>query len=145
MTASETLKVHSLHGEFAAEVDVRIVDALEHPQTLASIKALWQKTPVLVFRRQSIEENELVRFSALPTKSFEVSQYTTHTVQSSVLQNDIKKDISSHDIHDNNNHNHNHSDVSASTEIPKSNRRNRWGPTVVPNSIVSSGLVAGNV
>ena len=89
----------------------------------------------------------------LPTKSFEASQYTTHTVQPSVLQNIIRKDISSHDVHDNNNNNHSHnnnnnnhhSDVSASTEIPKTNRRNRWGPTVVPNSVLSSGPVAGNI
>ena len=63
MNATETLKARSLHSEFAAEVDVRIVDVLDDPAAMASIKALWQKNPVLIFRRQSMEEDELVRFS----------------------------------------------------------------------------------
>ena len=39
---------------------------------------------------------------------------------------------------------HPSSDVIASADPPKSNRRNRWGPTVVPNSVVSSSSIAGN-
>jgi hypothetical protein len=38
---------------------------------------------------------------------------------------------------------HPSSDVITSTDPPKSNRRNRWGPTVVPNSVVSSSSIAG--
>ena len=36
------------------------------------------------------------------------------------------------------------SDVITSADPPKSNRRNRWGPTVVPNTVVSSSSIAGN-
>ena len=61
--AAPAVRSHSLHTEFVSEVDVRIVDALDNPAAMAAIRTLWQKTPVLVFRRQSMEEAELVRFS----------------------------------------------------------------------------------
>jgi len=57
------LKVHKLHSDFVIEVDERIDEILDDPDAIEQIRQLWQTSPVIIFRRQSIEEEEQVRFS----------------------------------------------------------------------------------
>jgi taurine dioxygenase len=59
----ERLKTRPLHSDFAVQVDVRIAEILDDAESIEQIRALWRQSPVLVFRRQSLEESELVRFS----------------------------------------------------------------------------------
>lgn len=48
---------------FVTEVNEPIHRLLDQPAKLESLKRLWQATPVMVFRRQSLAEDEQVRFS----------------------------------------------------------------------------------
>ncbi|MBC7376438.1 MAG: TauD/TfdA family dioxygenase [Burkholderiaceae bacterium] len=57
------IKTTPLHTDFAVEVNTGVLDIVDNPEAIAELKVLWQKSPVMVFRRQSIEESELVRFS----------------------------------------------------------------------------------
>ena len=52
-----------LHSDFAVQVHVFIPDILDNAEAMAELKAIWQKSPVMIFRRQSLDESELVRFS----------------------------------------------------------------------------------
>lgn len=58
-----TLNTKPLHTDFAVEVNDSIMDMVDDPAKIQALKLLWQKSPVLVFRRQSLEESELVRFT----------------------------------------------------------------------------------
>lgn len=57
------LKTIPLHTDFAVQVEGYVKDFVDDPNAIEALKALWQNTPVLVFRRQSLEESELVRFT----------------------------------------------------------------------------------
>src|SRR3954469_19983806 len=57
------IRTSPLHSSFATEVHASIVDLVDDPDAIEELKGLWQKSPVLVFRRQSLEEAEQVRFS----------------------------------------------------------------------------------
>ena len=63
MPTAVTLKHRSLHTDFVVEVDERIDEMLDNPDAMEQVRLLWQQSPVLVFRRQAIEEGEQVRFS----------------------------------------------------------------------------------
>lgn len=52
-----------LHAGFVAEVDERMDQLLGSPGKIEAARQLWQQMPVLIFRRQSLEEHELVAFS----------------------------------------------------------------------------------
>ena len=39
------------------------MDLVNDPDAIEELKSLWQKSPVMVYRRQSLEESELVRFT----------------------------------------------------------------------------------
>ena len=52
-----------LHSSFAVQVRASIVDALDDPAAIAELRSVWQRYPLMIFRRQSLEESELVRFS----------------------------------------------------------------------------------
>jgi alpha-ketoglutarate-dependent taurine dioxygenase len=52
-----------LHSDFAVEVRASIMDLVDDPEAIEQLKAIWQKAPVMIFRRQSLDEPELVRFS----------------------------------------------------------------------------------
>jgi taurine dioxygenase len=52
-----------LHSDFAVEVHGRVMDFVDSPDAIEELKAQWQKSPVMIYRRQSLEESELVRFS----------------------------------------------------------------------------------
>ena len=52
-----------LHSTFAVQVHAAITDMLDDLEAVAELKAIWQKSPLMIFRRQSLEESELVRFS----------------------------------------------------------------------------------
>ncbi len=57
------LKHRKLHSDFAVEIEERIDDLLDDDDAIEQIKRLWQQSPVMIFRRQSLEEEEQVRFS----------------------------------------------------------------------------------
>lgn len=57
------LRITPLHSDFAIEVHAQVMDLVNDPNAIEELKGLWQQSPVLVFRRQSLEEAELVRFT----------------------------------------------------------------------------------
>jgi taurine dioxygenase len=57
------LRTSPLHSDFAVEVHTPILDIVDSPDAIEELKLLWQKSPVMIFRRQSLEEAELVRLS----------------------------------------------------------------------------------
>ncbi len=57
------LRTSPLHSDFAVEVHNQVSDLVNSPDAIEELKALWQKSPVMIYRRQSLEESELVRFS----------------------------------------------------------------------------------
>lgn len=57
------IKITPLHSDFAVQVHTFIPDILGDADAIAEIKAVWQKSPVMVFRRQSLDESDLVRFT----------------------------------------------------------------------------------
>lgn len=57
------LRTTPLHSDFAVEVHAPIMDIVDDPDAIEQLKGLWQKSPVMVFRRQSLDEVELVRFT----------------------------------------------------------------------------------
>lgn len=63
MSIAITLKHRPLHTDFVVEVQERIDEILDDPEAMRQVQQLWQESPVLVFRRQAIEESEQVRFS----------------------------------------------------------------------------------
>jgi taurine dioxygenase len=59
------LRHNALHSDFVVEIEHRIEDLMADDDAIAQLKQLWQKSPVLIFRRQSLEEAEQVRFTQL--------------------------------------------------------------------------------
>jgi alpha-ketoglutarate-dependent taurine dioxygenase len=59
------LKYRPLHSDFVIEIEDRIEDLLADDGAIAQLRQLWQRSPVIVFRRQSLEEAEQVRFTQL--------------------------------------------------------------------------------
>lgn len=57
------IKTTPLHSDFAVEVHAVISDVLNDPSAVDELKAIWQKSPLMIFRRQSLEEPELVRLT----------------------------------------------------------------------------------
>lgn len=58
-----TIKTTPLHSDFVVQVHTFIPDILDNADAMAELKAVWQKSPVMIFRRQSLDESELVRFT----------------------------------------------------------------------------------
>jgi len=52
-----------LHSDFAVQVHVQVMDIVDNPDVIEELKSIWQKSPVMIFRRQSLDEPELVRFT----------------------------------------------------------------------------------
>lgn len=67
-----TIKTSPLHSDFVVQVHASVVDLLNSAAAIEELKSLWQKSPVMIFRRQSLEEAELVRF----TEQFGVCETT---------------------------------------------------------------------
>lgn len=63
MQAQSTIATKPLHTDFAKEVDVRISERLDDPTFFTELKAIWRASPVMIFRRQVVTEEELVEFS----------------------------------------------------------------------------------
>ena len=57
------LKHRILHSDFVVEIEERIDELLNDADAIEQIKQLWQRSPVLIFRRQSLEEEEQVLFT----------------------------------------------------------------------------------
>jgi taurine dioxygenase len=57
------LRTSQLHSDFAIEVHAPVMDLVDNPDAVEELKGLWRKSPVMIFRRQSLEESELVRFT----------------------------------------------------------------------------------
>lgn len=60
---ARTLNTTPLHSTFVTEVRDPIETLVDDPDAIEQLKMLWQKSPVLIFRRQALDESELVRFS----------------------------------------------------------------------------------
>ena len=60
---SSLLNVKVLHPNFVIEVDERIERLLDSDAAMAELRRLWRNWSVMIFRRQSLEEDEQVRFS----------------------------------------------------------------------------------
>lgn len=54
-----------LHTDFAVQVLANIPDILSDGPAIQQLRCIWQQSPVMIFRRQSLEESELVRFTEL--------------------------------------------------------------------------------
>jgi len=63
-TPKSDLRHQVLHPGFVVQVDERIDQLLGSEPAMDRIRQLWQNAPVLIFRRQSLEEDEQVRFSS---------------------------------------------------------------------------------
>ncbi|MES2533772.1 MAG: TauD/TfdA family dioxygenase [Pseudomonadota bacterium] len=61
----QELKHRKLHSDFVIEIEEPISELLDNPEAIEHIRELWQTSPVIIFRRQSLEEEEQVRFSQL--------------------------------------------------------------------------------
>ncbi|MCB4365514.1 TauD/TfdA family dioxygenase [Hydrogenophaga taeniospiralis] len=59
----KSIQTSPLHSDFAVQVHVAIQDIVDDPAAIAELKAIWQKSPVMIFRRQALDEAELVRFT----------------------------------------------------------------------------------
>jgi taurine dioxygenase len=57
------IKITPLHSQLVAEVHACIPDVVDDPIAIDKLKAVWQRFPVMIFRRQALQEAELVRFS----------------------------------------------------------------------------------
>ena len=57
------LRTTALHSTFAMQVHGLVPDLVDDADAIAELKSLWQQSPVMIFRRQSLEESELVRFT----------------------------------------------------------------------------------
>lgn len=60
---SKPFQTTHLHSTFVAQVHAPIMDLVDDPDAIEQLKLLWQKSPLLIFRRQAVEEDELVRFT----------------------------------------------------------------------------------
>ena len=63
-TPAIDLKHHVLHPNFVVQVDERIDALLQSEHAMDQIRHLWRNAPVLIFRRQSLEEDEQVSLSS---------------------------------------------------------------------------------
>ena len=58
------IRTSPLHSDYVVQVHASIMDIVDDPEAIARIgKAIWHRSPVMIFRRQSLDEPELVRFS----------------------------------------------------------------------------------
>jgi taurine dioxygenase len=87
------LDTRPLHPRFGAEViGLRIDRILDDAETLDALHRLWQEAAVLVFRRQSLTEDELVRFSSsfgeceVVSRKDILSPYTPEVIYFSTLR-----------------------------------------------------------
>ncbi|NML47440.1 TauD/TfdA family dioxygenase [Ramlibacter sp. G-1-2-2] len=60
---STKIQTTALHSDFAVEVHASIMDVVDDPDAIEQIQAIWRRSPVMIFRRQSLDEPELVRFT----------------------------------------------------------------------------------
>ncbi|NYT60200.1 TauD/TfdA family dioxygenase [Alcaligenaceae bacterium] len=60
-----TIQTSPLHTDFAVQVHANIPDILEDPDAIQQLREIWQRSPVMIFRRQSLDESELVQLTAL--------------------------------------------------------------------------------
>lgn len=57
------IRTSPLHSDYVVQVHASIMDIVDDPEAIAELKAIWHRSPVMIFRRQSLDEPELVRFS----------------------------------------------------------------------------------
>ncbi len=58
-----TIQITPLHTDFVVQVHTSIPDIVDNPSAIEHLRNIWQQSPVMIFRRQALEEAELVRFS----------------------------------------------------------------------------------
>lgn len=57
------IRATPLHSDFVVEIHAAIPDIVDDAAAIQALKAIWQQSPVMIFRRQALEESELIRFS----------------------------------------------------------------------------------
>lgn len=58
-----TIQVTALHSAFAVQIHAAIPDIVGDPDAIRQLKAIWMHSPVMIFRRQALEESELISFT----------------------------------------------------------------------------------
>jgi taurine dioxygenase len=86
------ISYRTLKEGLAVEVDARIDQIIHDPVALDELKGLWREAPLMVFRKQSIEESEQLAFSnafgtceTIPRKDI-VSPYHEEVIYFSTLR-----------------------------------------------------------
>lgn len=64
MANSTLLKTQVLRPDFVTQVDAQISDIVQNDALIEEIKRIWQTSPVILFRKQSLAEEEQVAFSS---------------------------------------------------------------------------------
>jgi len=59
-----SIETTALHSDFVIEVHASIPELLHSADAIDQMKRLWRHSPVMIFRRQVLEESELVEFSS---------------------------------------------------------------------------------
>lgn len=57
------IPVSALHSTFAVQIHAAISDIVGDADAIRQLKSIWMRSPVMIFRRQALEEAELVRFT----------------------------------------------------------------------------------
>ena len=61
MPSVSTTPLH--HSGFVVQVHASIMDVMNDPAAMTELKQQWMRSPVMIFRRQSLDEPDLVRFT----------------------------------------------------------------------------------
>lgn len=61
MSTIQTTPLHS--SGFVVQVHANIMEIVNDLKAIAELKAIWARSPVMIFRRQSLDEPDLVRFT----------------------------------------------------------------------------------
>ena len=86
------LETTVLHPGLATQIHASIPDLMADPERMAEVKQIWQTSPVILFRRQLLQEHEQVHFSNLFGQCMEihrkdnVSPYESKIVYFSTLR-----------------------------------------------------------
>lgn len=57
------IQTTALHSDFAVQVHASIMEVVNDPDAIEQIRNTWRRSPLMIFRRQSLDEPELVRFT----------------------------------------------------------------------------------
>jgi len=61
MSSISTTPLHA--NGFVVQVHASIMEVMNDPSAMAELKQQWMRSPVMIFRRQCLDEPDLVRFT----------------------------------------------------------------------------------